>query len=301
MSEEAIGIDVGGTKTLAVRIRPDGAIMARVRVPTPRTGPSDLLTLLTKLADRLRTPGTRAIGVALPGLVDNTTGTLRHAPGFPCDDLPVRKMLEKAVGLSAHVDNDARAATWAEYRTGAGRGHDDILMITAGTGWGCGVVTEGRLLRGSQGFAGEVGHLYVDADGPTCYCGRQGCAEVSASGSAISHHGRAAGYPDGETVTRAARDGDISALTILHTVGTALGHGAAALVDLLDPAIVIVGGGAAGADDMLLAPARSAMRDALTASRRRPAIPPVVTAALGNDAGATGIALLARDQAVADC
>ncbi|MEU6889271.1 ROK family protein [Streptomyces viridosporus] len=300
MSEEAIGVDVGGTKTLAVRIRPDGTITARVRVHTPRTGPADLLTLLTSLADRLRTPGTRAIGVALPGLVETTTGTLRHAPGFPCDDLPVRGMLEEAVGLSAHVDNDARAATWAEYRTGAGRGHDDILMITAGTGWGCGVVTDGRLLRGSQGFAGEVGHLHVDAYGPTCYCGRQGCAEVSASGSAISHHGRAAGYPDGESVTRAASAGDTTALTVLHTVGTALGHGAAALVDLLDPAIVIVGGGAADADDMLLVPARTAMHGALTASRRRPAIPPVVTATLGNDAGATGVALLAFDQAVAD-
>ncbi|AIR96071.1 ROK family protein [Streptomyces glaucescens] len=299
MAEEAVGIDVGGTKTLAVRMRPDGTITQRVRVPTPRTGPAVLLTLLTRLTDSLRTPDTRAVGVALPGLVETTTGVLRHAPGFPCDDLPVRTLLEEAAGVPVHVDNDARAAAWAEYRTGAGRGHRDILVITAGTGWGCGAVLDGQLLKGSQGFAGEVGHLHVDTEGPTCYCGRQGCAEVSASGSAISHHGKAAGYPDGEAVTRAARDGDTRALAVLHTVGTALGHGAAALVDLLDPAVVIVGGGGADADDLLLAPARTAMHTALTASRRRPGIPPLVTATLGNDAGATGIALLALDRAAA--
>ncbi|MEV5444527.1 ROK family protein [Streptomyces sp. NPDC052644] len=299
MPAEAVGVDVGGTKTLAVRIRTDGTIMERIRVPTPRTGSADLLALLTSLIDRLRTPGTLAVGVALPGLVETTTGSLRHAPGFPCDDLPVRALLEEAVGLPVHVDNDARAATWAEHRTGAGQGHRDTLVITAGTGWGCGVVIDGNLLRGSQGFAGEVGHLHVDPGGPTCYCGRQGCAEVSASGSAISHHARAAGYPDGEAVTRAARSGDPGALAVLNTVGTALGHGTAALVDLLDPAIVIVGGGGADAGDLLLAPARTAMHTALTASRRRPGIPPVVAAALGTDAGATGIALLSLDQAAA--
>ncbi|MGW8994121.1 ROK family protein [Streptomyces zhihengii] len=296
MPEEALGIDVGGTKTLAVRIRPDGSIVQRVRVPTPRTGPVELLTLLTGLADRLRTPRTRAVGVALPGLVETATGALRHAPGLSCDDLPVRTLMEEATGLPAHVDNDARAATWAEYRTGAGRGHRDILVITAGTGWGCGAVINERLLTGSQGYAGEVGHLHVDTEGPTCYCGQHGCAEVSASGSAISHRGKTAGYPDGQAVTRAARHGDTRALAVLHTVGTALGHGAAALVDLLDPAIVIVGGGGADAHDLLLAPARTAMHTALTASRRRPGIPPMVTAALGNNAGATGIALLALDQ-----
>lgn len=193
MPEEAVGLDVGGTKTLAVRIWPDGTITQRIRLPTPRTGPTDLLTLLTSLTDRLRTPRTQAVGVALPGLVETATGALRHAPGFPCDDLPVRTLLEEATGLPAHVDNDARAATWAEYRIGAGRGHHDVLMITAGTGWGCGAVIDGHLLRGSQGFASEVGHLHVHTEGPTCYSGRQGCAEVSAS--AITHHGKTTGYP----------------------------------------------------------------------------------------------------------
>ncbi|MFI5617769.1 ROK family protein [Streptomyces sp. NPDC051567] len=295
MVEEAIGIDVGGTKTLALRVRPDGTVTARVREPTPRTGSRALLLLLAGLADRLRTPVTSAVGVALPGLVETTTGVLRHAPGFRCDDLAVGGLMEEATGLPVRTDNDARAAAWAEYRVGAGRGHDDVVVITAGTGWGCGVVIGGRLLRGTHGFACEVGHLFVDPQGPACYCGRHGCAEVSASGGAISHHGRAAGFADGESVTRAAHDGDREALRILRTVGTALGRGAATLVDLLDPAVVIVGGGAAEAGDLLLAPARTAMREALTASRRRPHIPPVVTAALGNDAGATGIALLALD------
>ncbi|MGP3638061.1 ROK family protein [Streptomyces sp. 24-1644] len=148
MVEEAIGIDVGGTKTLAVYIRSDGTVAARLREPTPRTGPRDLLELLTSLTDRLRTPSTSAIGVALPGLVETATGVLRHAPGFPCDDMPVRRLMEEAGGLPVFTDNDARAAAWAEYRIGAAREHDDILVITAGTGWGCGVIAGGRLLRG---------------------------------------------------------------------------------------------------------------------------------------------------------
>lgn len=293
MVEEAIGIDVGGTKTLALRIQPDGNATARACVPTPRTGPRDLLQLLFSLTDRLRTPATSTIGVALPGLVDTTTGALRHAPGFDCDDLTVRSRMEQATQLPVVTDNDARAAAWAEHRVGSGRDYNNLIVITAGTGWGCGVITDGRLLKGSHGFACEVGHLFVDSEGPLCYCGRTGCAEVSASGTAISHHGRAAGFADGETVTRAAREGDPDAQRILHTVGTALGRGAATLADLLDPALVIVGGGAADAGELLLAPARTAMRDNLTASRRRPDIPPMVAAALGNDAGAIGIALQA--------
>lgn len=293
MQPQAIGIDVGGTKTLAVRIRPDGTVTARLRRPTPRSRPQDLMDLLDTLTRQLRTPDTTALGVALPGLVDAADGTLRHAPGFDCDDLPVRSLLQSTHLLPVYTDNDARAAAWAEHRLGAGRGHGTMVLITAGTGWGCGMVVNGLLLHGSRGFAGEVGHLTLVANGPPCYCGRQGCAEVTASGSAITGQGRASGFRDGEAVTRAADAGDERAVDILRTVGRTLGQGAAVLVGLIDPEIIVVGGGAVDAGELLLTPARASLAESLLAAGPRPDIPPLVRADLGNDAGALGIALLA--------
>ena len=186
-----------------------------------------------------------------------------------------------------------------------------MLLVTVGTGIGGGIVVDGRIMRGAHGFAGEIGHVIVEPNGPRCGCGNLGCWEAVASGTAISRaaveavrahpgsllHEIAGGDPrraDGPAVTEAARRGDAVAVDILTEVGTRLGQGIAGLVNVLDPELVVVGGGAAAAGDLLLDPARVAFRGALEAPDHRPEVP-LVPAALGNDAGAVGAGLLALD------
>jgi glucokinase len=207
------------------------------------------------------------------------------------------------------VENDANAAAWGEFRFGAGRGSSDMLLVTVGTGIGGGIVFEGKLFRGAHGFAAEIGHIIVEPGGPRCGCGNLGCWEQVASGKAIGRLGReaAAKHPEshlaelaggdpqkvtGFEVTKAAQQGDGIAVGILAEVGRRLGEGIAGLVNVLDPEVVVVGGGAIEAGELLLRPARDAFVASVEAPEQRPEVP-VVAAALANDAGAVGVADLA--------
>src|SRR5439155_17974101 len=217
--------------------------------------------------------------------------------------------IQRAVGLPTIVDNDANVAAWGGFRFGAGMGSGDMLLVTAGTGIGGGIVHGGRLFRGAHGFAAEIGHVIVEPGGPRCGCGNLGCLESVASGRAIDRLGRAAaaehprselallagGDPamaTGPVVTRAARAGDPIAVRVLSEVGRRLGEGIAGLVNVLDPEVVVVGGGVIDAGELLLEPARAAFREAVEGHAFRPDVP-IVAAALGNDAGAIGAADLA--------
>ncbi|MFF2041934.1 ROK family protein [Kitasatospora sp. NPDC058170] len=308
---EAVGVDVGATKIAAVRVSADGTVAARARRATPRGTADALVGAVAELVTQLRGERVAAVGVGLPGMVDARTGALAFGPGLDFARAPLRALIADAVGLPVVTDNDANVAAWAEYRLGAGRGHDHLVLVTLGTGLGCGVVVDGRLLRGSHGFAAEASHLTVDPGGPLCECGNHGCWGVSASGAAIARLGRRAaaarpasplarllgrGSPDaGEAVTEAARGGDGQALRILDRVGTLTGIGVAALANLFDPSVVIVGGGPVTAGDLLLAPARVSFADRLHAPADRPPVP-LLTARFGNDAGAIGAALMALDR-----
>jgi glucokinase len=229
-------------------------------------------------------------------------------------DLPLADRLREGFDLPVVVDNDGNAAAWGEHRFGAGRGASEMLMVTVGTGIGGGLVTGGRLFRGAHGFAAEIGHIIVEPNGPLCGCGNRGCWEQVASGRAIGRMGRAAGaeHPEsllvelaggdpasvhGPVVTEAARRGDPMAVEILSEVGRRLGEGIAGLVNVLDPELVVVGGGASQAGDLLLEPARRAFDASVEAVDHRPRVP-LVAAALGNDAGAIGAADLAAAAAV---
>jgi len=185
-----------------------------------------------------------------------------------------------------------------------------VLYIGVGTGIGGGLILGGSLYRGAHGFAAEIGHIVVEPDGPVCGCGNRGCWETVASGSAITREGRAAarrhaplaaragGDPDavtGHMVVDAARDGDAVARGIVTEVGRRLGEGIAGLVNVLDPATVVVGGGVGGAGDLLLDPARAAFVDAVEAAEYRPAVP-IMEAHLGTDSAAIGAALLALEE-----
>ncbi len=309
---QAVGLDVGGTKILAVRVARGGEILARTQAPTPADDEEATLEAMVEAARGLMTPEVLAVGVGAAGMVDVATGILRFAPNLAWRDLPIAERMRSAIGVPCQLDNDANVAAYGEFRFGSGRGYRHVLLVTVGTGIGGGIIIDGRLFRGANGYAAEIGHVVVEPDGPPCGCGNRGCWEQVASGSTIGRLGRAevrehpdsalgrlaAGDTDvvtGKLVTQAAMDGDPVAVAILATVGGRLGVGIAGLVNVLDPQIVIVGGGAAVAGDLLLEPARAAFHDAVEGPDRRPTVP-IVAAQLGTDAGAVGAAALALEE-----
>jgi glucokinase len=311
----AVGVDVGGTKVAALLTDDRGTVLDRRVVHSPAQDPEatvDTVVALAKdFADRHR--DVIAVGVGAAGLVSRE-GVLRFAPNLAWREFPVRDRVGAGVGLPVIVDNDATVAAWGEFRFGAGKDANDLLLVTVGTGIGGGIVADGRLFRGAHGFAAEIGHIIVEPGGPPCGCGNVGCWEQVASGRAIERLGRQAAFEhpdsalgriaqgdptaiDGPAVTKAAQQGDPMSQRILERVGVRLGEGIAGLVNVLDPDVVVVGGGASSAGDLLLAPARRAFVDSVEAADHRPAVP-ILPAALGNDAGAIGAADLARAHAL---
>jgi glucokinase len=305
-----VGVDVGGTKVLGVALAPDGTVTQEVRYPTPH-GAEALIEAVVAAVTEVRTPDTRAVGVGLPGLVDRT-GTLRFGPNLPgVVESPVGPRVAEATGLVVRADNDATCAAWAEHVSGAGRGVPDLLMVTLGTGIGGGLVLDDRLVRGANGFAGEIGHMVVDSDGVACTCGQRGCWERYASGTGLGRMAREAAQAGrgrrmvelaggdaeqvrGEHATTAALEGDPEALVVMRRLAGWVGLGLASLVHVLDVDRIIVGGGLVEAGETLLDPVRSAFVDHLVAPDHRPAVD-IVSAELGEQAGAIGAALLARD------
>lgn len=312
-----IGIDLGGTKCHGVVLDGSGEVLAEHREPT-RQGNDGVVAVLSDVAGVLRAevPGVAAIGVGVPGLVD-ASGLLRVAPNVPeVHDLDVRGVLGERLGLPVVVDNDATAACWAEHELGAARGADDCLLVTLGTGIGGGIVSNGRLVRGAHGYAGEFGHMTVDATGPLCICGQRGCWERYASGNGLAWlareaaaNGRAgsvlAGASGdieavrGEHVTAAAAAGDAEARAIMSTFARWIGLGLANLANIFDPSVIVLGGGLVEASETLLAPVRAALEELTLGTAARPQLH-VVPAALGERAGSIGAALLAREPSSSD-
>jgi glucokinase len=236
-----------------------------------------------------------AIGVGAAGMVELGTGRMRYAPNIAWRDVDLHPPLAP-FGLPTFIDNDCTTATVAELLAGAGRGVGHFLYIGVGTGIGGGIVCDGRVQRGAHGFAGEIGHIVVEPGGAVCGCGNHGCWETVASGSAVTRLGHERMGVDGYGVVDAARRGDAAALAILRDVGARLGEGIAGLVNVLDPELVIVGGGAAAsAGDLLLEPARRAYAASVEGAGHRPDVP-IVPATLGADGAAVGAALWALEE-----
>jgi glucokinase len=307
-----LGLDVGGTKVLGIVLDDHGTVVAEHRQPTVRD-PDGLLAGMVSVATTLLdgTPGVTAVGVGAPGLVDRH-GTLRFAPNLPgVVELPLGPRLAEALGLPVRADNDATCAAWAEHQLGAAAGTDTALLVTLGTGIGGGLVVDGLLVRGANGFAGEVGHMVVDDDGLPCPSGRRGCWERYASGSALDRQARelvasgrgrrlvelAGGDPEhvtGVQVTAAATEGDADALELLDRFADWFALGLANLIHAFDPSRCVVGGGLVAAGEVVLGPIRTSLSEArLVAPEHRPPVE-VVPAVLGPEAGAIGAALLAR-------
>jgi glucokinase len=316
MPAPTIGIDVGGTKIAAGVVDASGAIVARRQVPTASDEPSQILSAMVKVALELKAaaPVAAAIGVGAAGLVDFARGVILGAPNLAYRNVGVRAALEDRLGLPTVVDNDANVAALGEALFGAGRGAGDQIMITVGTGIGGGIVIGGHIYRGAHGLGAELGHMVMDPDGPVCGCGNRGCWEAVASGNALGRLARerieggagpellasVGGDLDaitGELVGKAAVAGDAFARDVVASIGRLLGIGLASIVNIFDPDVIVVGGGAAaGTGEILLGPAREAMSEHILGTEWRPAVR-VVPAALGNDAGIVGAAALAAEMA----
>ena len=306
---EAIGIDVGGTKIAVFRVTESGEVLQREEVETPADNAEATIAAMIEAAGHLVAPRVRAVGIGAAGMVEASTGVLRFAPNLVWRDVRLAERVSGELGLPCQVDNDANVAAWGEFRFGAGRPYDHMLLVTVGTGIGGGIVSDGKLFRGAHGFAAEIGHIIVEPGGPRCGCGNLGCWEQVASGRAIDRLAREevqrdpssefaeriGADGDGEDVTEAAKQGDPTAEGILEGVGIRLGEGIAGLVNILDPEAVVVGGGAIEAGDLLLEPARARFTETVEAVDRRPEVP-ILAAELGNDAGGIGAATLALEE-----
>ena len=303
-----VGIDVGGTKAQAVVIDRAGEVVETMQRPTPRGDHSldALIDVLIELAEAVGHEG--SLGVGVPGLVTRD-GVLRAAPNLDgVADFAVAELLSERFGADVHVDNDATCATVAEWLLGTGRGAQDMILVTLGTGIGGGAVAHGAVVRGANGFAGEFGHMVVDPSGPLCPCGRRGCWERYASGSGLAmlardaatghrlrdvvrHAGGDAQAVRGEHVQVAARDGDPEALAVIDDFSRWVALGLANLTNALDPEMFVLGGGLAAGADLYLDPIRRWFSELLYQPHLRP-IPRIEFARWGPLAGAVGAALL---------
>ena len=309
-----VGLDIGGTKINGGVVDSDGNVIARARRETPA---QDADLIAHEAADIIRELShgrdVVAAGVACAGFIDKSGATVLFAPNLAWRDEPLKQRLESIVDIPVIIENDANAAAWGEFTHGVGRDADDMVLVTVGTGIGGGVIVDSRLLRGAWGVAAELGHLRVVPDGIRCGCGNRGCWEQYASGNALVREARdvvVSGTPmaarlaqlcgndasalRGHDVTRAAKEGDPAALELLTDLGTWLGEGAASVVALLDPELIVIGGGVADAGDLLLEPTRAAFRRQLTGRGHRPEAE-FALASLGNDAGMIGAAALAAE------
>lgn len=311
-----IGVDVGGTKILAGTVDDAGEIIATERLSTPARNPQAAIDAITSVIERLRDGSSDevvAVGIGVAALVDDRRRDVVFAPNLGWPLVPLADHITQETGLPAVVENDANAAAWGEFTRGAGRSMDDVIVITVGTGIGGGLILGGRLRRGAFGMAAEVGHMTMVPGGHHCGCGRQGCWEQYASGSALVRHARELavdrreqahillslgdGSPEGirgRDVTEAARQGDPVARAAFTDVGRWLGRGLADLTAVLDPAAYIIGGGVSDAGPLLVDPAVDEHAAIVRAYGDRP-VPDVVGAELGNTAGLVGAAMLARE------
>ena len=263
-----IAVDVGGTTTAGGAVTSTGEVVLEERIPTRRDGPGRAVGVIEELIEHVRTAATRlghpivGIGVGVPGIVDTTTGRVTadvvHVPELA--GLPLAEMLERRFGLPVFVDNDVNALALAEWTFGIARGSRSLVVLAAGTGFGAGIVLNGRLMRGAGGYGGELGHTPVKFDGPRCFCGGRGCGALYASGRGIADaaQARVAGHAEAALlraaggdllavnaplVFRVAAEGDPIAMAIVDEACQALGAIIGMVVNGLNPEVVVITGG----------------------------------------------------------
>ena len=306
-----VGVDVGGTKTAAALVGPDGALSAVRRVPTPTDGDGVVSAIvdLVALVAREAAAAPVAVGLGIAALLESD-GRVAMSTHLDIAGRDLVRELVARTGRPVVADNDGNTAALAEARLGAARGHGTSIMFTLGTGIGGGIVVGGTPFRGGNGMGAELGHVVVQADGPPCQgrCPNRGCVETMASGTAVAREARAAALADpagrlaaardedgevtAEAVARLAAGGDAPSREILARAGRYLGVAIASLATVLAPDGVVVGGGMSEVGDLVLTPAREEYR---ARALGPDAAAPVVPAELGWQAGVLGAAILARE------
>lgn len=310
-----IGMDIGGTNLRAAVIDADGVILDVEKLPTP----SETVALESAIVQvvellRRRHPRVAAVGMAIAGFLTPDVRTVRFAPHLPWRNANVAARLERQVGLPVVLEHDANAAAWGEYRRGAAQGVGTWSLFAVGTGIGGALMIDGKLYRGAYGTAPEFGHLTVVPDGRSCPCGKRGCLERYCSGSALQLSAQdrivLGGYPESELsrrfhgcaeeisgrhIVRAARHGDALALDVMADFAQWLGRGLAMVQDVLDPELIVLGGGVSADADLYLNDALDVFAREVVGAGHRP-ISRVETAVLGGDAGMIGVALLAAER-----
>jgi glucokinase len=300
----AIGLDLGGTDLKAARVGADGGLDGFCKRPSRAAesaeGPLAAIAAAVEALSTGRRDQVIGVGLGSPGVIHPETGALvgrtphlHHWEGFP-----LRERIEERLGLPVAVDNDANLAALGEHRMGGARGARVSIMLTIGTGIGCGIVVDGRVFHGAFGGAGEIGHLPLGRNAAVCRCGVTDCVEPDASGSGLAAQARALGWQPAEarTVFAAAAAGDRRARALLETMADRLGAMIGAAVSLINPEVVVIGGGVAEAGEALLAPVREAVTRYTLATHRQGLR--VAAATLGERAGVTGAGLLAWDRSL---
>lgn len=310
----ALGIDVGGTKVESALVDPSGAIVTTHRHPTDaERGPAHVIDdIVACVRDCLDQSADNAAvaGIGVAGQVDPNSGVVRSAPNLDWTDVPLQARVAEALGLPVRVLNDVRAITWGVWRHGAGRGVDDLVAVFIGTGIGGGVISNGRMMHGHHGTAGEVGHTMLVAGGRDCHCPNRGCWEAYAGGWAIAERAQDAVREDpeagqtlldlagdldaitGRTVNKALAQGDPLAQALTDATSRYLGAGMTSVVNTFNPARIVMGGG--------VIEGHPAYVDAVTDIVRERALPParqeleIVPSELGGQAGVVGAAAYAR-------
>ncbi|MFJ8732252.1 ROK family protein [Streptomyces bauhiniae] len=297
-----IALDVGGTSMKAALVGEDGAVLHRARRATGReSGPEAVVENLLAFAADLRAHGAAhlggpalAAGVAVPGTVDEASGTALYSANLGWRDVPLRALLTERLGMPVALGHDVRTGGLAEGRAGAGRGAGRFLFVALGTGIAGAIGLAGGVEAGANGFAGEIGHIVVRPGGEPCPCGQTGCLERYASAAAVgTAWARLSGRADADAAdcARAVAAGDPDAARVWTEAVDALADGLVTALTLLDPGTLIVGGGLAEAGDVLFRPLGAAIERRITFQ----SAPVLVPAALGDGAGCLGAALLAQD------
>ncbi|MFF4662099.1 ROK family protein [Streptomyces sp. NPDC001282] len=301
--KHVIALDVGGTGMKAALVGTDGTLLHEARRATGRErGPDAVVESILTFAADLRAHGEKhlgesalAAGVAVPGIVDAENGIAVYASNLGWRDVPMRRLLgERLGGVPVALGHDVRTGGLAEGRIGAGKGTDRFLFLPLGTGIAGAIGIAGTIEEGAHGYAGEIGHIVVRPDGPECGCGQRGCLETLASASAVTRAWAAAsGDPaaDAADCAKAVESGDSAAVEVWRDAVDALAAGLVTAVTLLDPRMLIIGGGLAEAGETLFTPLRAAVEERVTFQK----LPHIVPAALGDTAGCLGAGLLAWD------
>lgn len=316
-----IGVDVGGTKILGILTNGvDDTIIESLKAPTPKENPDEvgpaILNVVRDLINKADEYGlvVKGVGAGVPGLVD-TSGVLRYGPNVQgVINLDITSAIRAEFEIPAVAENDGTLAALVEHRIGAAQGHDHAILITQGTGIGGGLIVNGKIVRGANGFAGEPGHALVDPNGPMCACKQQGCWEAVSSGAGLANIARlvaaegkaqrilelAGGDPAairGEHVAQAGEEGDAGAIEVFDRFAGWVAAGLCNMIALLDPSVIVLGGGLASISDQFIDKVRAKLPDRLFGLSYRPDVE-IVPARFRANAGALGGAIRARDYVI---